>query len=133
MFCVSRDPCSTNHLPGKLDEIFGPLNAYFFSVKMAEGMKASSFKKDAQLFIDPYKTLAFDRFLPQKPGSGGKGRFSCFLVLLLSFSYRAARREDSAVIFGKELRATTSHKHIVRSQLLLKRTYQLWPFVALAI
>lgn len=59
---------------GKLDEIFGPINEYMFSVKMAEGMKASSFKKDSEVFIDPYKTLAFDRFLPQKGGAAGGGK-----------------------------------------------------------
>ncbi|CAD7962989.1 unnamed protein product [Amoebophrya sp. A120] len=59
---------------GNLDEIFGPINDYMFSVKMAEGMKAGSFKKDSKVFIDPMKTLDFSRFLPQKAGaSGGKG------------------------------------------------------------
>lgn len=66
-----HDQCATT---GNLDEIFGPINDYMFSIKMAEGMKATSFKKDSKVFIDPMKTLDFARFLPQKPGaSGGKG------------------------------------------------------------
>lgn len=60
---------------GNLDEIFGPINDFMFSVKMMDGMKAASFKKDSKVYIDPYKTLPFDRFLPQKPGAkGGKGK-----------------------------------------------------------
>lgn len=60
---------------GTLDEIFGPINDYMFSVKMSEGMKADSFKEGSVVHIDPAKTLDFSRFLPAKPGSGGgKGK-----------------------------------------------------------
>ena len=37
---------------GKVDEIFGPINSFYFSVKPSEGMKASSFKKGKKLYID---------------------------------------------------------------------------------
>merc|ERR1719272_2605713 len=58
---------------GKVDEIFGPINTYYCSVKMAEGMKADSFKKAKKLFIDTVKLMPLDRFLPMPGGAGGKG------------------------------------------------------------
>merc|ERR1719359_208633 len=42
---------------GKVDEILGPINTFCFSVKMAEGMKATSFKKGKKLYIDTMKLL----------------------------------------------------------------------------
>merc|ERR1712204_108 len=63
---------------GNLDEIFGPINHYFFSVKMLEGMKPESFKQGKQLYIDNQKLLPLQRFLPgpsiAKKGKGGKGK-----------------------------------------------------------
>ncbi|XP_074648830.1 uncharacterized protein LOC141904180 [Tubulanus polymorphus] len=63
---------------GKVDEIFGPIRDYLFSVKLSQNMKATSFKKDQKFFIDPYKLLPLERFLPKPPGSkparGGGGR-----------------------------------------------------------
>ncbi|KAL5018687.1 hypothetical protein ScPMuIL_004409 [Solemya velum] len=66
---------------GKVDEIFGSIKEAYFSVKLSDNMKASSFSKDTKLFIDPYKLLPLQRFLPQprggrvgKPGGrGGRG------------------------------------------------------------
>ncbi|XP_066583939.1 probable H/ACA ribonucleoprotein complex subunit 1 [Prorops nasuta] len=57
---------------GKIDEIFGNIRDYYVSVKLAENVKASSFQKDAKLFIDPAKLLPLQRFLPKPPGSEGK-------------------------------------------------------------
>lgn len=60
---------------GKVDEIFGPIRDYFFSVKLSDQMKASSFKKLDKLFIDPQKLIPLTRFLqPQSGGRGGGGR-----------------------------------------------------------
>eukprot|EP00921_Rhytidocystis_pertsovi_P017779 GHVQ01027922.1.p2 GENE.GHVQ01027922.1~~GHVQ01027922.1.p2 ORF type:complete len:212 (+),score=43.00 GHVQ01027922.1:206-841(+) len=65
---------------GKIDEILGPVNEFYFSVNTAEGIKASSVKQDTKLFIDSNQVLPLSRFLPQKgdkPGGGsprgGKG------------------------------------------------------------
>ncbi|XP_011159634.1 probable H/ACA ribonucleoprotein complex subunit 1 [Solenopsis invicta] len=62
---------------GKIDEIFGNVRDYYVSVKLSENVKAASFQKDAQLYIDPAKLLPLQRFL-QKPGDqkrgGGPGR-----------------------------------------------------------
>ncbi|KAF3423603.1 hypothetical protein E2986_03953 [Frieseomelitta varia] len=65
---------------GKIDEIFGNIRDYYVSIKLSENIKASSFQKDTQLFIDPNKLLPLQRFLPKPPGSvqkrggGGGGR-----------------------------------------------------------
>jgi len=55
---------------GKIDEIFGTLRDFFVSVKLSEEVKAGSFKKGQQLYIDPGKMLPLARFLP-----GGDGKF----------------------------------------------------------
>ena len=59
---------------GKVDEIFGQLRDFYFSVKLSENMKASSFKKLQKFYIDPYKLLPLQRFLPQPPGEKGPPR-----------------------------------------------------------
>ncbi|XP_061691236.1 H/ACA ribonucleoprotein complex subunit 1 [Syngnathoides biaculeatus] len=70
---------------GKVDEIFGQLRDFYFSVKLSENMKASSFKKLQKFYIDPMKLLPLQRFLPRPPGvkgpprggrGGGRGRGS---------------------------------------------------------
>lgn len=58
---------------GKVDEIFGPINDFMFSVKLSDGMNATSFKKLQKFFVDPYKLLPMTRFT-QPRGSGGRGR-----------------------------------------------------------
>ncbi|XP_054001226.1 H/ACA ribonucleoprotein complex subunit 1-like [Hylaeus anthracinus] len=63
---------------GKIDEIFGNIRDYYVSIKLSENIRASSFQKDTQLFIDPAKLLPLQRFLPKAPGEkkrgGGGGR-----------------------------------------------------------
>jgi rRNA 2'-O-methyltransferase fibrillarin len=66
---------------GKVDDIFGPINDRYFTVKLNEGIVASSFKADHKVFIDPAKLLPLSRFLGtpsrggvSKPGRGGPGR-----------------------------------------------------------
>nr|CAB3248271.1 H/ACA ribonucleoprotein complex subunit 1-like [Phallusia mammillata] len=57
---------------GKVDEIFGQIREFYFSVKMADNMKATSFSSDTKFFIDPAKLLPLQRFLPAPPGSVSK-------------------------------------------------------------
>ena len=61
---------------GKVDEIFGPVKDYYFSVKISGDMKAGSFDSKQKFFIDPAKLLPLSRFLggnqPQR-GRGGRG------------------------------------------------------------
>ena len=62
---------------GKVDEIFGPIRDYYISVKLSEGVKAKSFNKDTEFYIDPMKLLSLTRFLPggqTRGGSRGSGR-----------------------------------------------------------
>lgn len=67
---------------GKVDEILGPINEVFFTVKMDAGMQATSFNKDDKVFIAGDKLLPIERFLPKpkaltkgpKPKRGGGGR-----------------------------------------------------------
>lgn len=67
---------------GKVDEILGPINEVFFTVKMEAGMNADSFKKDDKVYIGGDKLLPLDRFLPKpkvagpkvkKPAGAGRG------------------------------------------------------------
>nr|AAM61071.1 putative GAR1 protein [Arabidopsis thaliana] len=60
---------------GKVDEIFGPINESLFSIKMMEGIVATSYSPGDKFFIDPYKLLPLARFLPQPKGqsTGGRG------------------------------------------------------------
>ncbi|KAF4094123.1 hypothetical protein AMELA_G00009500, partial [Ameiurus melas] len=59
---------------GKVDEIFGQLRDFYFSVKLSENMKASSFKKLQKFYVDPAKLLPLQRFLPRPPGEKGPPR-----------------------------------------------------------
>ncbi|TRM56626.1 Gar1/Naf1 RNA binding region-domain-containing protein [Schizophyllum amplum] len=56
---------------GKVDEILGPINEVYFSIKMGEGMVASSFKKGDKVYIGGDKLLPIDRFLPKPKAAGG--------------------------------------------------------------
>lgn len=59
---------------GKVDEIFGNVKDYSISVKLSENMKASAFKAQQKLFIDPAKILPLARFLTSGPSARGGGR-----------------------------------------------------------
>ncbi|KAG2209760.1 hypothetical protein INT47_001908 [Mucor saturninus] len=60
---------------GKVDEILGPVNEVYFTVKMQEGMIAKSFKADDKVYIGTDKLLPLERFLPKPKvvGKVGKG------------------------------------------------------------
>ena len=57
---------------GKVDEILGPVNEVYFSVKMGEGMVASSFRKGDKVYIGGDKLLPIERFLPKPKVVGGE-------------------------------------------------------------
>ncbi|EGW32415.1 uncharacterized protein SPAPADRAFT_61483 [Spathaspora passalidarum NRRL Y-27907] len=57
---------------GKVDEILGPLNEVFFTIKPSEGVKADSFKEGDKFYIGPDKLLPLERFLPKPPQVGPK-------------------------------------------------------------
>ncbi|KMT15627.1 hypothetical protein BVRB_3g056190 [Beta vulgaris subsp. vulgaris] len=56
---------------GKVEEIFGPINESLFSVKMMEGIVATSYSPGDKFYIDPAKLLPLARFLPQPKGAAG--------------------------------------------------------------
>jgi len=56
---------------GRVDEILGPINEVYFSIKMGEGMVASSFKKGDKVYIGGDKLLPIERFLPKPKVAGG--------------------------------------------------------------
>jgi len=68
---------------GKVDEILGPINEVYFSVKMGEGMVASSFKKGDKVYIGGDKLLPIERFLPKPKVAGGAPHFSIPCSLLI--------------------------------------------------
>lgn len=55
---------------GKVDEILGPLNEVFFTVKCSEGVKAESFKDGDKFYIASDKLLPIERFLPKPKVAG---------------------------------------------------------------
>lgn len=56
---------------GKVDEVLGPINQVFFTIKPSEGIQATSFKEGDKFYIAPEKTLPLDKFLPKpKPPPG---------------------------------------------------------------
>lgn len=71
-------------LVGKVDEILGPMNEVYFTVKPSEGIVATSFQEGDKFYIGNDKLLPIDRFLPKpkvagvkkakRPGAGGTGR-----------------------------------------------------------
>lgn len=50
---------------GKVDEILGPINEVYFTVKCQEGVVAGSFKANDKVFVGSEKLLPLDRFLPK--------------------------------------------------------------------
>uniref|UniRef100_A0A060TGS1 H/ACA ribonucleoprotein complex subunit n=1 Tax=Blastobotrys adeninivorans TaxID=409370 RepID=A0A060TGS1_BLAAD len=50
---------------GKVDEILGPMNEVYFTIKPAEGIVATSFKEGDKFYIGPDKLLPIERFLPK--------------------------------------------------------------------
>lgn len=57
---------------GKVDEILGPMNEVFFTIKPSEGVQAKSFKDGDKFFISPDKLLPLERFLPKPKEVGPK-------------------------------------------------------------
>ncbi|KAI8808008.1 Gar1/Naf1 RNA binding region-domain-containing protein [Cladochytrium replicatum] len=56
---------------GKVEEILGPINEVYFTVKLMDGFAVTSFKAADKVYIGPDKLLPLERFLP-KPKSAFK-------------------------------------------------------------
>ncbi|KAI1207441.1 Gar1/Naf1 RNA binding region-domain-containing protein [Annulohypoxylon truncatum] len=70
---------------GKVDEVLGPINQVYFTIKPSEGIQAASFKPGDRFYIGAEKLLPLEKFLPKpkpppgapkvkKPSRGGGGR-----------------------------------------------------------
>lgn len=56
---------------GKVDEILGPINTVYFTIKPSEGIQATSFKSGDKFYIGGDKLLPLEKFLPKpKPPPG---------------------------------------------------------------
>ena len=59
---------------GKVEEILGPVNRVYFTVKPDTGVNPSSFAVDDKFYIGTDKLLPLSRFLNEgKSGGGGRG------------------------------------------------------------
>ncbi|KAJ5606391.1 H/ACA ribonucleoprotein complex subunit GAR1 [Penicillium lagena] len=56
---------------GKVDEVLGPINQLFFTIKPQEGIVATSFKPGDKVFIGGDKLLPLEKFLPKPKAPGG--------------------------------------------------------------
>ena len=59
---------------GKVEEVLGPINEVYFTVKLDTGVNAASFQEDARFFIAPEKLLPASRFTQPQPTTRGGGR-----------------------------------------------------------
>lgn len=59
---------------GKVEEVFGPINKVYFTIKPDTGVNPSSFKAEDKFFIGTDKLLPLARFLNEGKGGGGGGR-----------------------------------------------------------
>lgn len=73
---------------GKVEEIFGPINEAYFSVKMMEGIIATSYTTGDKFYVDPAKLLPLQRFLPQPKDPVFKGLW--YVVTLIWTTLAAA-------------------------------------------
>ena len=73
---------------GKVEEVFGPINKVYFTIKTDTGVNASSFKADDKVYIGTDKLLPMSRFTNEQKSSGGRGgKLSKHMHTILFFSY----------------------------------------------
>jgi rRNA processing protein Gar1 len=73
-------------LVGKVEEIFGPINSSYFTIKMADGVVATSYAHGDKFYIAPDKLLPMERFTnPEKcvPGATQRTKMEAAPWLLL--------------------------------------------------
>jgi H/ACA ribonucleoprotein complex subunit 1 len=91
---------------GKVDEILGPINEMFFSVKMNEGMVAGSFKTGDKVYIAGDKLFSIDRFLPKPKVAGGE----CWFSSLFSIAKKATGITSMVLLISCVGKLIVSHQ-----------------------
>jgi len=56
---------------GVIDDVFGQIKDFMFSVKVDSGINPKTFKEGQAIFMNPEHFLPIQRFLPQPKGQGG--------------------------------------------------------------
>ena len=83
---------------GKLDEILGPMHELFFTVKLDNGVVASSFKPNDKVYIASDKLLPLERFISKPKPAGGNRTFYFIMVYLFSLysikTFRITRKSS---------------------------------------
>lgn len=59
---------------GKVEEVFGPVNKVYFTIKPDSGVLGTSFQVDDKVYIGTDKLLPLSRFTNESKGGGGRGR-----------------------------------------------------------
>ena len=68
---------------GKVEEVFGPINKVYFTIKTDTGVNASSFKADDKVYIGTDKLLPMSRFTNEQKSTGGRGGKLSLLLFLI--------------------------------------------------
>ena len=58
---------------GKIEEVFGPINKVYFTVKPSMGINSSSFQLHDKVYISTMKLLPLSKFTNETKGGGGGG------------------------------------------------------------
>jgi H/ACA ribonucleoprotein complex subunit 1 len=60
---------------GKVEEVFGPINKVYFTIKTDAGVNPKSFKSDDKVYIGTDKLMPLSRFTQPQKGGGRGGKF----------------------------------------------------------
>lgn len=63
---------------GKIEEIFGPISKVMVTIKLLEGVQATSYSPGDTFHISPDKLLSLERFLPQQNSSTVRNKRKTF-------------------------------------------------------
>ncbi|QRD89153.1 Gar1/Naf1 RNA binding region-domain-containing protein [Aspergillus flavus] len=85
---------------GKVDEVLGPINQVYFTIKPQEGIVATSFKPGDKVYIGGDKLLPLEKFLPKPkppPGRTPSTAQHMLRILLTTVQVLLSPREPEAL------------------------------------
>ncbi|KAL6233766.1 Gar1/Naf1 RNA binding region-domain-containing protein [Aspergillus navahoensis] len=82
---------------GKIDEVLGPINQVYFTIKPQEGIVATSFKPGDKVYIGGDKLLPIEKFLPKPKPPPGKHLYSPTSPFALSTNKTTGSKPKKAV------------------------------------